>query len=400
MKILVISQFYYPDITAAAYRVSETCDLLRKFKHDVIVVTTNPHKGRKTGRNATQDDSWVIRVPIVSYKGRGLFDYFIHYVSFLIMGILCGYFRTKGWRPDVIWATTPPLSVGLLGASLSRLLRAPLILDVRDVWPDSAVAAGMLREGTRPYQFAKRIETFLYEDAKCITCVSKPMQSYIRERSASTDVVLVYNGVSSDTFVDIRKKRVIKKQIIYAGNLGRVQGLDTLLRAFSLLIRENVDHGRDLVLIGDGVLRTEIEHEAAVLGIDDRVKFLGSIPKISLITHLEESEILFIGLDEHSSLDLTIPSKVFDYMAIGRPIVAAVAGEGKEILSLCVENYLARPGNVVDIKNGLKLQIEKSGLPTYVNCNVDLVKRRFTREHSTRVLEKLIYETVMCNDIL
>jgi len=331
----------------------------------------------------------------VSYKGRGLFDYLIHYVSFLVMGILYGYFRTKGWRPDVIWATTPPLSVGSLGASLSRLLRAPLILDVRDVWPDSAVAAGMLREGAHPYKFAKRLETFLYEDARCITCVSKPMKSYIREWSGTTEVVLIYNGASFDSFVKLDNERIIKKQIIYAGNLGRVQGLDTLLRAFHLLIKENVDHGRDLVLIGDGVLRKEIERESVVLGISDRVQFIDSIPKNILVARLEESEILFIGLDKHSSLELTIPSKVFDYMAIGRPIVAALAGEGREILGLCGENYLASPGDVVAIKNGLKWQIEKSGAPAYVNCNIDLVKRRFTREHSTRILEKLFYEVAM-----
>ena len=395
MKILVISQFFYPDITAAAYRVSETCELLRKFKHDVVVVTTNPHKGAIIDLDSSKRDSWVIRVPIVPYKGRGLFDYLIHYVSFLVMGIVCGYLKTRNWRPDVIWATTPPLSVGLLGSSLSRLLRAPLILDVRDVWPDSAVAAGMLRESTLSYRFAKRLETFLYKDAKRITCVSKPMKSYIGEKSEHTEVVSIYNGASSDTFVDPGKKRVIKEQIVYAGNLGRVQGLDTLLRAFNLLINENVDHGRDLVLIGDGVLRKEIERESIVLGINDRVQFIGSIPKSTLITHLEESEILFIGLDKHSSLELTIPSKVFDYMAIGRPIVAALAGEGREILGLCAENYLASPGDVVAIKNGLKQQIEKSCVPAYVKCNIDLVRRRFTREHSTRVLENLFHEVVM-----
>jgi len=395
MKILVISQFFYPDITAGAYRVSETCELLRKFKHDVVVVTTNPHKGTTIDLDSSKRDSWVIRVPIVSYKGRGLFDYLIHYVSFLVMGIVCGYLKTRNWRPDVIWATTPPLSVGLLGSSLSRLLRAPLILDVRDVWPDSAVAAGMLRESTLPYRFAKRVETYLYKNAKCITCVSKPMKSYIRKWSGNTEVVVIYNGASSDTFVDPGKKRIIKEQIIYAGNLGRVQGLDTLLRAFHLLIKENIDHGRDLVFIGNGVLKQEIERESAVLGISDRVQFIDSIPKNTLIPYLEESEILFIGLDKHSSLELTIPSKVFDYMAIGRPIVAAVAGEGREILSLCAENYLASPGDVVAIKNGLKQQIEKSCVPAYVNCNIDLVKRRFTRAHSTRVLEKIFHEVAM-----
>ena len=394
MKILVISQFFYPDITAAAYRVSETCDLLRKFKHDVVVVTTNPHKGTIIDLDSSKRDSWVIRVPIVPYKGRGLFDYLIHYVSFLVMGIVCGYPKTRNWRPDVIWATTPPLSVGLLGSSLSRLLRAPLILDVRDVWPDSAVAAGMLRERTLPYRFAKRLETFLYKDARCITCVSKPMKSYIREWSGTTEVVLIYNGASFDSFVKLDNERIIKKQIIYAGNLGRVQGLDTLLRAFHLLIKENVDHGRDLVLIGDGVLRKEIERESVVLGISDRVQFIDSIPKNILVARLEESEILFIGLDKHSSLELTIPSKVFDYMAIGRPIVAALAGEGREILGLCAENYLASPGDVVAIKNGLKQQIEKSCVPAYVKCNIDLVRRRFTREHSTRILENLFREVV------
>ena len=394
MKILVISQFFEPDITAAAFRITETCDLLRKSGHDLLVITTRPHKGTVSTGDGAQSRSWVLRASIRSYHGRGRIDYLMHYLSFLVSGLVSGYFRGRSWQPDVIWATTPPLFVGLLGVLLSKVLRAPLVLDVRDVWPDAVVAAGMLREGSLLYRLGQMMETELYVRARTITCVSKCMKEYIASKCRDTEVVLVYNGVVSSVLEGLPAHREIEERIVYAGNLGRVQGLNVLVSAFDLLIREQADGGRQLVLVGEGALKSLIIQQINNLKIRERVEILGPMPKKELLNYLGKSEILFIGLDSHPSLEITVPSKVFDYLAVGRPIVAALGGEGKDIIGRCSENYLANSSDITSIKNGFKLLIQKASPVTHIECNVDLVREEFTREYSTGVLEEVFSRAV------
>ena len=104
MKILVFSQFYEPDITAAAFRISETCNLLRRRGHQVQVITAQPHKSSAVAKGNFVEEPWVLKLSIRKYKGRGVFDYLLHYLSFasraLVKGLLLG-FR---FRPEVIWA--------------------------------------------------------------------------------------------------------------------------------------------------------------------------------------------------------------------------------------------------------------------------------------------------------
>ena len=143
-SILVVSQFYHPDITAAAFRIRETAEILVALGHRVTVVTAEPHKGAVADETAVDDGQvTVIRVPIEKYQGGGKWRYIRHYLSFMVNAVRYG--RHGVDRPDVVWASSPPLFVGVAGLILARLLGARFTLDIRDLWPDSAVVVGQIR---------------------------------------------------------------------------------------------------------------------------------------------------------------------------------------------------------------------------------------------------------------
>lgn len=330
MKILVVSQFYTPDITAAAFRIRESVDLLRASGHDVRVITSMPHKALAEGDSVSLDEQGIYRVTLTSLEGSGMRRYLLHYLSFVFSSTMKGLsMRVGQWRPDVIWTTSPPLFTGISGIILARVWRCPVVFDVRDIWPESAVAAGQLSAAGRAFKIGKSLEKRLYDGVNYITCVSKPMAEYIGSRSR-TPVAVVYNGVLRSSLSEVADSKP-KRRILYAGNLGRVQGLDVIVRVFAQAISENLLPGWTLEFLGSGALEAELRTLVGELGIGNRVFFHPPVRKEVALAELEKSALLFINLKSDGVFSLTIPSKVFDCMIANRPILAGITGEGRAI---------------------------------------------------------------------
>ncbi|WP_439603101.1 glycosyltransferase family 4 protein [Devosia sp.] len=344
VRILIVSQFYPPDITAAAFRIGETAELLRDLGHDVRVITAEPHKSdAQVDREADQRQG-VIRVRVDSSEGGGTWRYLAHYLSFVRRSAWAGLSRLFGrWRPQVIWATSPPLFVGLTGWFLSRLNHCPLVFDVRDIWPESAVAAGQLSSTGFGFKVGKGLEKWLYDRADHITCVSTKMAGYIASRTA-TETSVIYNGVSVE-YARAVSVPVDRQRILYAGNLGRAQALDAPIRGFARVAGEAIANGWCLEFLGNGALKDELQALATELGVKDRIVFHVAVPKEDALNELARSAVLLISLKSDAVFDLTIPSKVFDYLAVGRPILFGINGEGRDILMATGANLGFTPGD-------------------------------------------------------
>ena len=183
MRILVVCQYYSPDITAAAFRIRETVDLLKKGGHDLRVITAEPHKSEVAVDEAADEAEGVYRVP-VSAIARGVRGYLSHYLLFVLHSLWVGVKQRFGsWRPDIIWTSSPPLFIGITGRTLARLYGCPMVFDIRDIWPQSAVAADQISEDGRAYKLGRILERRLYGGADHITCVSQPMADYIAGRN-------------------------------------------------------------------------------------------------------------------------------------------------------------------------------------------------------------------------
>ncbi len=395
MKILVFSQFYEPDITAAAFRISETCNLLRRRGHQVQVITAQPHKSSAAAKGNFVEEPWVLKLSIRKYKGRGVFDYLLHYLSFasraLVKGLLLG-FR---FRPEVIWASSPPLFCGSVGALVSMILRVPLILDVRDIWPDSAVAAGMLRQESLSYQLARLLEKFTYRRAHRLTCVSNSMRQYLVSELGHDNVVVIFNGVLEANLDASQPAGKIEKRVVYAGNLGRAQGVEMLVDCFLRLVEHRKDNGWELVLVGDGALKDQIEDKITRFRGGKKAKILAPMLKPDLCEYLKHSGILYIGVKKHPSLAMTIPSKVFDYMAVNRPIVAAVSGESANLIRKNPYNRVIAPEDGDSLTKAL-VDLIGTGFPSqYPQSNHQFIRQKFTREAGTTLIEDVFRQVIV-----
>jgi len=404
MKILAVSQFYTPDITAAAFRISESVGYLREFGHDVEVVTSFPHKSAAS-KEVGPSSNGVHRVRLPDTENKGFLGYIYLYLSFCFKSILKGYSAGRQQKPDVVWASSPPIFVGLSGWVLAQLLGAAFVLDIRDIWPDSAVAAGQISDSGFAYRGGRWMEKFLYRQADAITCVATPMKEYIASHT-DKPVEVIYNGVKVDgheppsnkaaeDVLEMHQSIAGSHKLLYAGNFGHVQQLEVALSALHQLKEERLNHPWELFLLGGGVKKEFLERKVDSLGLRDRVHFLEPVPKKKVGTYLGSADALFIHLQNSEVLKLTIPSKVFDYMLAERAIVAGIEGEGREILASVEGNKLFDPGDIEGLKNALLDLDRQISEKAEITENSLLVRRHYSRQSQSQklqyILEGLIY---------
>lgn len=369
--------------------------LLAQEGHQVKVLAGVPHKVSVAGGSVdafAENDVSVIRCHVSTLGGGGMKNYLRHYLSFVWSSILGGIrLWRQSWRPDVVFCTSPPLFTGISGRALSLLFWRPLVLDVRDIWPDSAVAANQLSEGGTAYRIGRILENRCYGWARHITCVAEPMASYIRGK-CKIPVSVAYNGVQLKQVPPYKKPNGDKEShtIVYAGNLGHVQEVSWMVQEFLSAQEEGMLKNWKLRLIGDGAKRDEIATIIEKSGSGGTVTLESPVLREEVVHELQSADALYLGLMHSHVLEHTIPSKVFDYLAVGRPIVAALAGEGRSILESTDANICCEPGNTTELRNAfVQLQNDIEKLQSYGEDNRKLVLQRFTRQKAVATLSDI-----------
>lgn len=399
MKILAVSQFYTPDITAAAFRVAETVDDLQELGNEVEVVTTFPHKSKISG-DIESGKNGVHRVHLPGTENKGFLGYIYLYLSFFFKSIFKGLRIGLKQKPDVVWASSPPIFVGLAGWVLAKMLSANFALDIRDIWPDSAVAAGQISDSGFSYKVGRQLEKFLYRHADVITCVATPMQKYIQEYT-DTEVEVIYNGVElssngigesnnlESSILNNWTTYKTSKKILYAGNFGHVQQLDLLIDAFAEIQNEDLEEEWEIFFLGGGVQKENLEQKIILNNISEKIHLLNPVPKEDVFDYLISADVLFIHLMDSEVLRLTIPSKVFDYMLANKPLLAGIYGEGKNIIENIDGNITFRSGDQEHLKEAFKEMDQKiSGISGRLN-NAQTVKAKYSRESQSKKLHRI-----------
>ena len=227
-------------------------------------------------------------------------------------------------RVDVVYASSTPLTTGAAGFIVSLLKRARFVFEVRDLWPESAVVAGVLKRGLF-VRLIERVERFLYARADTLVALSAGIQAGIIERGgAAGTVVLVPNGMD-DWMVDAAIEPIANFPLdaedhfvcTYIGALGRWNSLETLLEAAKILEGSRVR----FLIVGDGDHRDELRRHAARLGLTNTV-FHGPVPKNQVLAYLAASHAAVLCTWPDPFLGTVLQNKIFDYMASSRPIVA------------------------------------------------------------------------------
>ena len=354
MRILFFSHYFPPEGNAPAARTYAHCTRWAAAGHDVTVVTCAPNHPRGVVypgyRNRLRhvevvDGVRVVRVFTWLAANRGLWRRTASWLSYLATATLCGLLER---RPDIVVATSPQPFCAWAGVLVGRWRRRPLLLEVRDLWPESVAGAGALRSppalaligliGEGPCRAAARIVT-----------VGEGYRRGLVERGvdpARIDVVM--NGVDSGLFHPRAADRGLAARlgvagrfvVTYCGTIGLAHGLDVVLRAAAALTA----HGRrDIVflLAGDGARLDELRAAASTARLDN-VVFTGRLERSHVPTLLACSDVCLVHLRAADAFASVMPSKIFEGAAMGLPLVLGVRGFARRFVQdagcgVCIE---------------------------------------------------------------
>ncbi len=341
MKLLMLSNYFTPDLSAGSFRMQALIEAMERLNSqgdeglEVTLITTRPNRyaSLKTDAPAHEDRGWlqIHRIELPQHKG-GMRDQATAYSRYA-MGVRN---LTQGKHWDVVFATSSRLMTAGLGARIAQKLRAPLYLDIRDLFTDNMdeLLAGSPVKTLLP--LFRQIERRAFRRASRINVVSQGFVSHIQKIAPGTPVSVFTNGID-DIFAsadfgapffrgDIRPTPAEPLPIItYAGNMGEGQGLHRIIPEVADRLAEKVRFR----MIGDGGRRKALEAEIAQRKLTN-VELLPPVPRNELLEHYRAADILFLHLNDLDAFRKVLPSKVFEYGATRKPILAGVAGYAAE----------------------------------------------------------------------
>jgi glycosyltransferase involved in cell wall biosynthesis len=404
MRILYLSQYFPPEVGATQIRAYEMARGLVRAGHHVTMIAEFPnhpsgvippaYKG-KLYQRAELDGIEVIRVwvkasPVKTFRTRMAF-----YVSFMLNAALAGLFLARG-RYDVIYATSPPLFVGATGLALSFLRRAPLVFEVRDLWPESAVVLGELRNA-RAVRLATWLEETCYRRARLITVTSQEILDRLVQRGLPPDkLALVRNGANVELFrhdagARQRVRAALGLQdrfvVLYAGLFGLAYELELVLEVARDLERDAPDV--HLLLVGEGPTREEVQAYAATLGLGN-VTFLPAQARERVPDYFNAADVSLVPIKEPNIFGM-LPVKIYDSMACQVPVIVGATGEPRHIVQESDSGLAVDPGDGAQLRQAiLSLRADPARRQRYGENGRQAVVARYSRQAQARQLEKLL----------
>ena len=362
MKILYVSQYYPPEIGAPAARVSELARHWARRGHDVTVLTAFPHHPHgvkrpedrgvpcRVERDPQCPQVRLVRTYVYAAANAGFLKRIASYLSFMLSAVLLGVWRVG--RPDVVVATSPQLFTGVAGWALGVLTWRPFVFEVRDLWPESIVTVGAMREGLA-IRALKRLSAFLYAHATLIVTVGDGYRRRI-VRDYGVDPAktrVVTNGVDRDLFrPDPERRDALRRRhgwsgktvALYLGTHGMAHGLHRVLETAAAL-----RHRDDLcfVLVGDGAEKRRLVAQAEGMGLDN-VEFLPAADKARVVAHYAAADLCLVPLRKVDLFTEVLPSKIFEIMAMRRPVVLSVDGDARRLIERAGAGVFVPPEDV------------------------------------------------------
>lgn len=343
MRILFFSHYYPPEVNAPASRTAEHVRIWARAGHDVVVVTCAPnhpdgkvYPGYRNGlyRTETIDGVRVVRVWTYIAANEGFARRTINYLSYAVSATVAMIWLE---RPDVVVSTSPQFFCGLVGLVARTLERAPWVLEIRDLWPESIVTVGAMRKGLI-VRCLEGLEALAYRRADRIVSVTESFVPHIVARGGAPEKIsVIKNGADLGLFIPSDDGREAKRRLglqdcfvaAYVGTHGMAHGLDTILDAAELL-REAAPH-IVFLLAGDGAERRRLERCKDERGLGN-VVMLGRQPKGAMPGIWAATDVSLILLRRDDLFKTVLPSKMFEAMAMRRPIVLGVEGEARALL--------------------------------------------------------------------
>jgi glycosyltransferase involved in cell wall biosynthesis len=405
-KILLLTEYFPPEIGAGSSRAFELSRRWSETGADVTVLTgfpdypdgiiSEPYRGRILMKEKMGKIK-VIRTFIYPTANKGFFKRVISFFSFTFSSILLGTWATK--KRDILIATSPPFSIGLAGYIISRLKRIPFIFEIRDIWPASVVQLGQIENKTF-IKILEKIELFLYKKAEKIISVTDSFVKVLTSRGVNRDkIVVIKNGVDLNFFTSVTGSEYLKKElgiegkevISYIGTHGLSHALEKVIDTANNLKSNNK---LQFMFVGDGAEKESLKQYASRLHLSN-VIFIDSVDKNNLLNYYGISDILLVPLKKIPLFKTVLPSKIFEIMAVEKPIITSVDGECKKLIETAKAGLFAEPENVTDLEQKIMYfhQNRKERLQMGKNGRI-FVEKYFDRNKLADYYLKIIGSTI------
>lgn len=365
LHIGYLVQQFPPEVGAGPARVVEMAREWLAAGARVTVFTGMPnrpygriHDGYR-GRLWMEEDFDGIRVvrTWLFAHGHGFVSTLLNNTSFMLTSAISTLMR--GRNLDVLIASEPPFFPHIAGAAAAAVMRVPLVLEVRDLWPDYMVQMGLARRKVLARSLFA-LERVLFQRADHVVVVTSSFRKRVIEKGVAPDRVdVISNGVDTGLYypatepppIPALERRDGEFIVGYLGNMGAGQGLDAVVQAAALLAAEEDD--TRFVLAGDGPTRARITELVAELGLNS-VALHPPIPKAATRAFYNACDACLVPLAPVPVFQETVPSKLFEVMACERPVVLCAEGEAGSIVGSSGGGVVAKPGDPRDIADALR----------------------------------------------
>jgi glycosyltransferase involved in cell wall biosynthesis len=369
---------------------------------DVTVVTAfpnyptgviHPGYGGRFAMEERMDGVRVLRRWVYATPNSGFFRRIVNWFSFVLSSLTA---LPQLGRTDVIFVQSPPLPIGVAVLAFSRLKRAPFVFNVSDIWPQSAIELGILRNRAAIW-VAERLERHLYKRAARVTVPTAGMLERLVARGIPREkLFLLTNGVDTETYQPQAPDRQLAQKLgldghkvfLYAGTHGLSQGLDVILEAAKLTRDGDILY----VLAGEGADKAALTAKAKSEGIAN-VRFLPNQPKDSMPGLLNLAYAAIIPLKPLDLFKNALPSKMFESMAVGQPIVASLWGEAATLVEAAGCGIVTQPGDAAALEAAVEtLAADPERARKMGRMGREYVVEHFNREKIAVRLRALLLE--------
>ena len=399
-RILIISQNFYPEIGSAGNRIKNIYQLL-KSTYEVDVLTTEasyPNKKLYVDEDFWYDqklneDEHIYRVKITNRKyTKSMFNRLLYYLEMMMRMIWMILFSKNKY--DTVFVTSPPIFLGLVGILAKLRFKAKLILDVRDLWPDSLKGVGVFN-----YKwvigFFKVIEKCMYNQADSIVINSKGFYNPILQvLKKDMPILFMPNSIREEEFV-LEQQKNEDFTVVYSGNIGLAQDVEFLKD----LSRALYEKGITLKVIGFGLKRGELQDFVKEHKLKN-VHFIKAMTRQQCLKLIKQSHVGVLGLKDEDVFDTVLPGKLIDYIACGLPIVAGVSGYTKSIIEEKGIGYVSETRDVNEIvKYVMYLKDNMDVVNDIVKKNKAIINKDFLWESNINILINTIEDQMSTREM-
>lgn len=329
MRILILSFYFEPDLSAGSFRMAGLVEVLQRQigpEVRIDVLTTQPNRYASYLQAALPEEDkgavTVKRFALPEHRS-GFLDQSRAFAAYAYQVFKA----TRGSQYDVVFATSSRLFTAALGALVAWRVRAPLYLDIRDIFVDTLQDVLSPLVACLMLPVFRLVEKLTVRRAAHVNLVSAGFLEYFRDRYSAASLSVIPNGID-DVFmgVDYAKEFVSSKTIVlYAGNVGEGQGLVRIIPGLAKQLHDT----HEFWIVGDGGQRQQMESAVADLA---NVKMMPPVGRRELLALYRDSDILFLHLNDYPAFRKVLPSKLFEYAVTNKPIVAGVAGYAAQFL--------------------------------------------------------------------